>query len=75
MVEEQKSSTDFQPNLFLPRQGLSTGKFSRARIVFLGSSGAGKGDRGARSQGEDKVTDGVKALGQHRAAEPDPPHH
>lgn len=51
---------------------LRAGRVSSSRVVFLGSIGVGEKDQGVRSQGEDKVTDWVKALGQHCLAESDP---
>lgn len=41
-------------------------------VVFLESSGVLEEDHRVRSQGEDKVTDWVEALGHHQAAESNP---
>lgn len=73
MWQTTESTSDFQPNLFLPGQSWSTGEFSD--LFFLGLLGLEVGDQEVRSQGEDKVTDRVEALGQRRAAESDPPQH
>lgn len=57
---------------FGPDWGLSKGRVLSTWVVFLESFGVGGKDHGVRSQGEDKVTDWAKALGQRQAAESNP---